>query len=56
MISSKFLKSFRGGRDLVVFYNYFSDFSGVSSDFRKQAPPSHKDPKTFKAKTLRKLT
>ena len=35
MISSKFPKSFRGARDLVVFYNFFSDFSGFFSDFPK---------------------
>ena len=28
VISSKFPKSFRGAGDLVVFYEFFSDFSG----------------------------
>ena len=36
VIWSKFPKSFRGAGDLVVFYNFFSDFSGFFlSDFNK---------------------
>ena len=52
MISSKFPKSFRGARDLVVFYDFCSDFSGVFSDFAKftkhheitRTPVTHRNP------------
>ena len=35
VISIKFPKSFRGAGDLVVFYNFWSDFSGGFFDFQK---------------------
>ena len=35
MISGKFPKSLRGALDLVVFYDFFNDFSSFFSDFAK---------------------
>ena len=52
VISSKFPKSFRGAHDLVVFYDFFSDFSGLFSDF--QTLTKHHQ-FTSTPKTLRKL-
>ena len=52
VISSKFPRSFRDARDLVVFYDWFYVFSEVLLDFQKFTK-HHQDTST--PKNLRKL-
>ena len=47
VISSKFTKSFRGARDLVVFYDFCSDFSGFFSTLQNSSSTT-KSPATLK--------